>query len=298
MLRRPIWAVVVAVCLVALLAPLLAQAQGDYLDVLIVKVKPEKVADFEAIARKMSDANRQAGDHWVAMETMYGENNVYQFTSVRQNYADADKANDAFMAALNKAYGKDGADKLLRDWNSCIVSSRSELRKRRTDLSRKVPSDPAAYAKFIGDSRVLRTTKVHVKPGHITEFEEMVKENRKAGEENPNTPPLFVSQVYEGGNGTTFYFTTLRTGFGELGNMPSMREYLGEERYKKFLQVSADTIEGTQSVVYRFSPALSNPPQEIMAAAPAFWQPKPAMAHAKPKSKSMAMKAGAEKPKQ
>jgi hypothetical protein len=38
-------------------APAALWAQGDYLDVSIVKVKPEKVADFEAIGRKIADAN-------------------------------------------------------------------------------------------------------------------------------------------------------------------------------------------------------------------------------------------------
>jgi hypothetical protein len=41
-------------------APAALWAQGDYLDVSIVKVKPEKVADFEAIGRKIADANRHS----------------------------------------------------------------------------------------------------------------------------------------------------------------------------------------------------------------------------------------------
>jgi len=41
--RRALWALAVAVCLAA---PVAVQAQGDYLDVFMVKVKPEKTADF------------------------------------------------------------------------------------------------------------------------------------------------------------------------------------------------------------------------------------------------------------
>ncbi len=36
-----------------------AQIAGSYLDYYTVKVKPEKMADFEAIARKIVEANRK-----------------------------------------------------------------------------------------------------------------------------------------------------------------------------------------------------------------------------------------------
>jgi len=32
---------------------------------------------------------------------------VYQFTSIRKDYADIDKLNEAAMAAANKAFGKE-----------------------------------------------------------------------------------------------------------------------------------------------------------------------------------------------
>ena len=47
----------------ALLAPALAPAQapmGDYLDVMVVKIRPEKRADFDRIAHKVADANRKS----------------------------------------------------------------------------------------------------------------------------------------------------------------------------------------------------------------------------------------------
>lgn len=275
MLRRAFWALAAVVCLVA---PLAVHAQGDYLDVYIVKVKPEKVADLHAIARKLADANRRYnGDQWLGMETVYGEGNTMMFVSTRQDYAETEKANDAFMAALNKAYGKDGAAKMLHDWDSCLAGSRTELRKRRWDLSRKAP-DAASYAKFIGESRVLRTTAVHVRPGHILDFEALLKEAKTAGEQAANTQPVLVSQVMEGSRGTTFYVSTLRTAMGGFDKNPTLREILGEDGYKRFLQINADTVEGSESALYRFSPELSNPPEDVMAAAPDFWQPKPVTA--------------------
>lgn len=280
------------------LAPVAMYAQGDYLDIYIVRVRPDKVADFHALAKKVADANQHNnGDHWLAQYVMYGENDTFAFTSMRQNYADIDKGSDAFLAALNKAYGKDVAEKMMHDWDSCLISARSELRKRRPDLSRKFPGDMAAYAKLVGTSKVLRSSAVHIRPGRGPEFEAMLKEAQAVAEKAENTQPLLVSQSVEGTSGTTYYVTALRSGLDGFDKNPTIHEILGDEGYKKYLQGISDTVETSESMILHFAPDLSNPPQEIIAAAPDFWQPKPVVA-AKPKPKSAGEKAAAEKPKQ
>ncbi len=272
--RRALWALGVVVCLAA---PIAVQAQGDYLDVFVVKVKPEKLTEFNALNKKWVDANRRFdGDHWLAMETVYGEGNVYQFTSLRKDYADIDKTSEAAIG---------------QDFMSCLVWSRSELRRRRMDLSRKPPADADSYAKLIGESRFLRTTAVHIRSGHVTEFEDLLKEVKQAGEKNPELPPLLVSQVVEGTRGATFYVTSLRSSMGGFDHNPTIREILGEEGFKKFQKVNADAVETSESVLYRYAPEISNPPDEIVKVAADFWRPKPAMAIAasstKPKAATM-----------
>jgi hypothetical protein len=284
MFTKALWALGVVVLLAA---PAAVQAQGDYLDVTIVKVKPEKAAEFNIIAKKIADANRRYnGDRWLAMETVYGEGDTFTFTSTRQDYSDVDKGSEAFIGALQKAYGKEATEKLLHDLDNCTVSLRSELRRRRWDLSRRTPTDPAAYAKLVGDSRVLRTTAVHVRPGHIAEFEAMLKETKEAGEKAANTQPQFVSQVVEGGKGTTFYISALRGSLGGFDKNPTARDILGEEGYKKFQQMNAEIVEGTESSLMHFSPELSNPPDEIAEVASDFWHPKQIVASAAPKPKA------------
>jgi len=296
MFTRAFWAPALLVCL-TVVAPVAVQAQGDYLDVYVTHVKPEKVSEFEALAKKVVDANRRNnGDTWLAMQTVYGEGDTYVFVSGRQDYASVDKGGDAFFAALTKTYGKDAASKMMHDWEGCLSDSRTELRKRRPDLSRKMP-EGADYAKLIGESRVLRTTVVHVRPGHVTEFEDFMKEYKTSGEQSANAQPLLVSQAIEGGHGTTFYVTSLRPSLGGFDNNPTMKEILGDDGYKKFLQVSSDAIEGSQSAILRFSAELSNPPQSVMAAAPDFWNPKPMVAAHKAKAKEGEMKPAADKAK-
>ncbi len=293
--RRALWALAVAVCLAA---PVAVHAQGDYLDVFVVKVKPEKQADFLVLAKKYGDANRRFnGDRWIAAEAVYGEGNVYQFTSNRKDYADIDKANEAAMAAANKAFGKETAQKLGQDFNNCLVWSRTELRHRRWDLSRKAPGDPEAYAKLIGESRLLRTTAVHIRPGHVPDFEALMKEVKEAAEKNADTKTVFVSQVVEGSKGATFYVSTLRSSMAGFDHNPTLREILGDEGLKKYQQFNADAVEIADSTLYRFNPDLSNPPEEIAKVAMDFWRPKPVIvAAAKPRT-AMQPDAAKEAPK-
>lgn len=299
MSKKAMWAQAVVVFL-ALAAPAAVRAQGDYLDEEIVKVKPEKVAEYNAIVKKVADANRRFnGDRWIAMETLYGEGNTYVYASTRQDYAEIDKGNDAFLGALEKAYGKEGAEKLLRDEHNCVESSRTEIRRRRWELSRKAPADAAAYAKLVGETRVLRTTAVHVRSGHIADFEALLKEIKEAAEKVADTQPVFVSQVIEGTRGTTFYVSTLRSSLGGFDKNPTAREILGEEGYKKYLHANAEFVQSTESTILHFSAELSSPPEEVAKVAADFWQPKKAAAAAKTKAaaKPAETKPGAEKPK-
>ena len=166
MQRKAIWAAVAVVLLAVLAAGQAPPAAEEYLDVFTVQVKPDKRADFDAITKKVAVANRQNnGDAWLTTETVYGPGDRVSFISVRHSYGDVEKAFPIFYGAIQKAYGKAATDKLFQDFSQCLVSSRSEFRRRRFDLSSNPPADPAAMAKLLGESRWLRTNVVHVRPG-------------------------------------------------------------------------------------------------------------------------------------
>jgi hypothetical protein len=278
------WRVLVALAatmLVAVAAP--AQMPEDYLDVLTAKVRPDKRAEFDALSKKVVDANRRnKGDTWIAMETEYGESNTVSFVSTRHSYGDAEKAGEAFVAALNKAYGQAGAEKLEQDFNNTLISSRGEFRRRRWDLSANVPADPAALLKLVGQSRWLRTTAVHVRTGHAPEVEAHLKELKTALEKTNPPQVTLVSQALAGQSGTVFYVTAPESSLGGFDRRTPTPQLLGEEGYRRFLKVAAESVQDTETVINHFLPELSNPPAEVTAAAPDFWAPKPKMA-AKPK---------------
>src|ERR1700680_3502390 len=137
MKRKAMWTAVALVLLATLAA---GHAPEQYLDVDSVQVKPEKRTEFDAISKKSMAANRQnKGDAWLTMETVYGQGDRVTFVSMRQGYGDAEKATGAFYEALQKSYGKPGSDKIFQDFSQCVVSSRSEFRLRRWDLSSNAP---------------------------------------------------------------------------------------------------------------------------------------------------------------
>jgi hypothetical protein len=272
--KSAFWAFGLAVCV--LFAPAALTAQGDYLDVYVAKVKPEKAMEAESIAKKIADANRRNnGDRVVVEETAYGAAYTYVFVTQRDSYADIDKGSDAFMASLNKAFGKEGSQKILNDWSSCLLSASSQIRRRRADLSSKMPSDSKAFAKFVGESRVLRTYVIHVRPGRGKEFESMLKDINVRADKMPNTQPVLVSQAVEGANDGAYYISFLRKSLGDFDNDVLLKDILGDEGMTKFMKTMADVEEHYESAIYRFRPELSYPPDAIAEASADYWNPKP-----------------------
>ena len=93
-----------------------AQPSAGYLDVFIVKIKPEKRLEFEAINKRMVELERKnKSDYWTAAETLYGEQNTFYFVSQRSSYGDAGKAAETSFEALAKTLGAAGVGKLFQD---------------------------------------------------------------------------------------------------------------------------------------------------------------------------------------
>jgi hypothetical protein len=131
-----------------------AQMMNDYLDVGIVTVKPEKRGEFEAIIKKMVDANRRhRGDHWLTTEMMFGPGNTFTYVSPRQNYAGVEQAYGSFMGAMEKSLGAAGSAKLMQDFSNCLSSTRGEFRRRRWDLSANAPTSESAMNQLVGPRR-------------------------------------------------------------------------------------------------------------------------------------------------
>jgi hypothetical protein len=264
------------IALTALLAvSAAAQDRDNYLDYYIVKVRPEKRADFDAVARKIGDANRKNhGDNWLAYESVYGENNTIYFASSRQNMAAIDTASEAFMKALKEAFGAN-SEGVLQQMNDATISSRGELRRRRWDLSINPAQDQPGTFRAVGGSRWIRTTMVRVRPGHAPQFEQLALTVKAAAEKDGGSPTTTVTQVVAGQPGSVYYLTRLAPSLGAFESSEiNIKKLLGDEDYEKFQKTSAECILGTETIYGRFLPELSNPPEMVSSVNPDFWIPK------------------------
>lgn len=275
-----------ATCCLALLGAPFASAQmtaQDYLDILIVNVKPDKRADFDIVSRKVAEANRKAkGDAWLAAEVEYGQGNTVYFISTRKDYAAIDAASISFMSAIKEAYGPGGMKKMESDFNNTVTGTRSEIRRRRWDLSINAPKDADAYNKMVGEARWLRTSRIVIRPGHEPEFEEAVKQAKSALEQSNQSWPYLVSQTVAGEPGNVYYISTLQPSLTAFDSSPSLRKILGDEAFLKWEKDAADYETTAETILLRFAPELSNPPEDVAKVSPDFWHPKP-MTAAKPK---------------
>ncbi len=256
-------------------APIAAQMQDGYLDVYIAKVKMGKRGEFDSINKRMVEINRKhKGDNWLAYQLLYGETNTVYFISTRANYAAVDEGIKAFEGAATKALGAAGMHKLFSDFDATVDSERRELRRRRGDLTASAPVDAAAYNKLVGNSRYLRTAIVRVRPGRVVDVEAQIKLG-KAAQERANPGVAFlVSQGVAGGQPGVFYITTLLTGLGDLDKIKPLQEVLGSS-YASYQKTVAEAVLGTEIIIGRFLPELSNPPEEIVAVDTKFWRPAP-----------------------
>jgi quinol monooxygenase YgiN len=276
MLRRILW--VPAAC-VLFAAPAAAQLQNDLLDVFTVQVKPEKMAQFDAAGKKIVAANRQnKGSDWVALAQEYGQGYTVRFISTRPTFAAIEEASQAFMAAMNKAYGKAATEQIFHDVDSSLVSSQSEIRRRRWELSANVPADAAAMARMVGEARWAQTMTVHVRPGQGSKVEEQLRVIKAANEKAAANVTVLVSQAVAGQTGTIFYVTTLRKSFAEIDSATPLSQLLGEDGFRKFQAAVSESVLATETSISRLRPEWSNPAEPIMAAAPDFWRPKAVVA--------------------
>jgi quinol monooxygenase YgiN len=255
----------------------MAQTAGDgYLDYYIVKVKPEKRADFDAIAKQIVEANRKNdGDKWLTYQTDYGENDTVYFVSRRENLGAIDTAATAFMKAMKESFGP-AAESMLQDMDKCAISSRGEIRRRRVDLSVNMPRDPAEYEKQVGAARWIMTTAYRIRPGHVSQFEELAHMVKSAAEKQNNSAVVSIAQSVAGTPGMYFYVTRLTPSLGDLDSQVlSVKQILGAD-FPKWEQGIGEATLGTETILARFLPALSTPPENIVKVSRDFWMPKAA----------------------
>ena len=130
----------------------------------------------------------------------------------------------------------------------------------------------------ISHQRYLEISAYHVRPGHIAEWNELVKMVKAAYETGvPGSHWGMYEQKY-GGEGGTFLVLTSRKTLAEVDQAPQMDKQfaaaMGEAGMKKFIELIASSIESSQHQLFAFNPKMSYVEESWIKADPDFWKPK------------------------
>ena len=204
--------------------------------------------------------------HYLAATSLSGRARALFFTRY-DSFADWEKdakateKNAALTAALDRAGMTDGD--LLSDMDGGVFLYREDY-----SLNAAVDMPHMRYFE-IGQT--------HVKPGHDKEWDEAVKLVLKAYAKIPDTHFACYQVLYGNHDGTYLFFIPLKTGAeidSEILHNKDFETAMGEDGMKRLGELSASSIEWSESNLFAFDPAMSYASPEWIKADPEYWTPK------------------------
>jgi hypothetical protein len=223
--------------------------------------------------------------HYLAVESLSGKSRALFFTGYDSFEAwekdqNASQKDAALTADLARAWAGDG--ELLSDTDSGVLRFNAEY-----------SLHPAVD---IAHMRYFEIARYQVKPGHDKDWDEAMKMVLAAYEKIPGSHWACYSTVYGYADNTYVFFTPLKSATEidkEIGQGKDFEAAMGPEGMKRLGELSAATIQESQSNLFAFNPRMSYPRDEWVKADPDFWSPKAAAAPAaakKPAAKAAASK--------
>jgi hypothetical protein len=139
----------------------------------------------------------------------------------------------------------------------------------------------------IGTMRYFEIDRYKVRPGHMAEWEELVRMYKAAYEKAvPSENWAIYENVFGHDDGGVFLVMTPMKSLSEadrsLGDMKLIEAEEGKAGMKRITELTAACVEENESNLFRFNPKISAPREEWVAADPEFWKPKPAAMAKKP----------------
>ena len=213
--------------------------------------------------------------HYLGMTSLSGKQRAlfltpYASFEAWQKDNEAVAKNSALSSAIDRAGMADGD--LLESMDQGVFLFREELSLRpRPDLS---------------PVRFLEVFVVHLRPGHSTEWNEIVK-MVIAGYEKaiPDAHWGCFEEAY-GGDGGTYLFLTGRKSLAELDrgeeDNKKFEATMGKDGLKKLDELWSAAVESSQQQLFAVNPRMSYVADDWIKSDPDFWKPKTGPAAAKP----------------
>ena len=211
--------------------------------------------------------------HYLSVDSLSGKTRSlfltgYDSFEAWEKDVQATQANSALSAALDRATIADGD--LLSETDSSAWAFNP-------DHSLNPDVDVAAM-RYI-DIEVFR-----VKPGHDSDFDEIMKLVMAAYQKIPESHWAAYDNVYGASTDTHAFFVLMKSAAEIDHNLATNKDFvaaMGEANMKKFAELAAASIESSEDNLFVFNPRMSYVSDEWIKADPDFWKPKSAAAPAK-----------------
>jgi hypothetical protein len=251
------------------------------------EVKVGRMAANEKVAAAYASfASRTSQpSHWIGLVPLTGDENVSLFVSAYGSFAAYEASNNAWEQAMAIPTVKAEMEQLDRQSAEVQNSWRTMLARHRADLSYRPHS-----AKDVAHARYFAINSVRLKPGRAPDYIDYIKSLNIAREKANVDAHTAVYQVVGGApTGTFLTFTTYRSlkemddGFGRSdADQKTLEAALGGPTVvERRRQLIAEIVAEGQVNLYAMNPRISRPPDQLAAADPDFWTPKPVAAGAK-----------------
>jgi hypothetical protein len=210
--------------------------------------------------------------HYFAMTSMSGPDRAlflsgYPSLAAWEEEHKATGKNAAGAAAMDHANVADG---------DLLAESAQSVWVRRDDLSMNSHN-------LMGD-RYMQISQYFVKPGHMAEWERLVKLVKEGYEKGVPAAAWTMFEERYGTGGNAFIVVTPMKSLGEvdgmLGSGKAFTDAMGEDGMKKMGELEASCVASWQMNLFAFSPRMSNPPEQWVKDEPEYWKPR-MMEHAK-----------------
>jgi hypothetical protein len=130
-------------------------------------------------------------------------------------------------------------------------------------------------------TRYMEVSQFVVHPGHEKEIEDLAKMYVAGYKEAiPDANWATFQMIYGANTGSVYLVITrlksLAEADHELAQAETFAKHMGPDGMKKLAELAASSTASQQSNLFEINPKISNPPDAMVKAEPAFWKPKPA----------------------
>ena len=267
-MTRAVCRIVVSSLALAAASMVMAQQPSAVLRIIREDIKSGKSAAHEKTEMAFVRAfSKSKYSNYSALESITGPSQVW-FLERYDSYAALEETfNMANAEPLNTLLGKlDEQDGELRTGERTMIATFRE------ELSyQPVPANLPKY-------RFFSITTVRVKPGHVDDFETLVKMLIAVWEKSESKQRRVVFGVTSGAPAGTYLIIS---GMETLKSMDPPRpakkgaEAFGTAEWARYQKLYSDIITNSENTLFAVNPKMSYPSKEFVAADPDFWAPKP-----------------------